>query len=135
VWKINLRFFYGRRRWVSSTNDSDVSGHVEPVPDNYGNFPTESECSPDYFVVVRTDSGFKDVSQTVPDGNGVMMGADFRVFIEPRRVDNNGKPTGGIYVDSQIPPLGGLLDGGGPPWQSDPRWGEQEPWCKSKNSK
>jgi len=131
-WKINLRFFYGRRRWISSTNDSDVSGHVEPVPDNYVSVPTGSEYSPDYFVVIRTDSGFKDVSQTVPDGNGVMMGADFRVFIEPRRVDNNGKPTGGIYVDSQIPPLGGLLDGGGSPWQSDPRWGEQEPWWNQR---
>lgn len=130
-WKLNLRFFYGRRRYVTPSND-DVSGHVEPIPDNYVGVATGSEYACDYFVVVRTDSGFKDVSQTVPDGNGIMMGADFRVFIEPRRVDNNGKPTGGIYVDSQIPPLGGLLDGGGPPWQSDSRWGQQEPWWNQR---
>ncbi len=130
-WKMNMRFFYGRRRSVSPS-DTDVSGHVEPVPDNFGGTATGSEYSCDYFVVIRTDSGFKDVSQTIPDGNGVMMGADFRVFIEPRRIDSNGRPTGGIYVDSQIPPLGGLLDGGGPPWQSDSRWGAQEPWWNQR---
>jgi len=130
-WKINLRFFYGRRRYVTPA-DSDVDGHVEPVPDNYVSVATGSEYANDYFVVIRTDSGFKDVSQTIPDGSGVMMGADFKVFIEPRRVDNNGKPTGGIYVDSQIPPLGGVMDGGGPPWQSDPRWGGQEPWWNQR---
>jgi len=127
-WKINLRFFYGKRQYPNPESSDVVDGYVEPIPDNFVGPSTGSEYSYDYFVVVRTDSGFKDISQTIPDRNGVMMGADFKVFIEPRRIDSNGNATGGIYVDSQIPPLGGLLDGGGPPWQSDPRWGEQEPW-------
>jgi len=126
-WKINLRFFGGRRRDLDLSNEDDFEGFVEPVPDNFVGKPTGSEYSMDYFVVIRTDSGFKDVSQTVPDGVGVQMGADFRVFIEPRRVDVNGNTTGGIYVDSQIPPLGGVYEQG-PPWQSDPRWGSEEPW-------
>ncbi|MCX8063817.1 MAG: PKD domain-containing protein [Candidatus Hydrogenedentes bacterium] len=126
-WKITLRFFGGRRRLPNLNNEDDVEGFVEPIPDNFVNEPTGSEYSMDYFVVIRTDSGFKDVSQTVADGVGVMMGADFRVFVEPRRVDVNGKTTGGIYVDSQIPPLGGTYEGG-PPWQSDIRWGSEEPW-------
>lgn len=126
-WKITLRFFGGRRRLLRLNDENDYEGFVEPVPDNFESVPTGSEYSMDYFVVIRTDSGFKDVSQTVPDGVGAMMGADFKVFIEPRRVDVNGKTTGGIYVDSQIPPLGGSYEGG-PPWQSDPRWGSEEPW-------
>ncbi|MGC9054041.1 MAG: PKD domain-containing protein, partial [Candidatus Hydrogenedens sp.] len=62
-WKINLRFFYGRRRYVTPS-DNDVSGFVEPIPDNYVGVATGSEYASDYFVVIRTDSGFKDVSQT-----------------------------------------------------------------------
>lgn len=122
-WKICLRFYGGRR------GDPFDEGYVSPVPNNYmGNDnPTGSEYSLDYFVVIRADSGFKDVSLTVPDGKGVMMGADFRCFIEPRWKDTDGNIRGGIYVDSQIPPLGAIYENA-PAWQFDPRWGLEEPW-------
>jgi PKD repeat protein len=130
-WKISLRLIDGDRK-VSNvlSNAVYMEGWLEPVPDNHGSFTIDSEWSPDFFVVVRTDSGFKDASLASGDGGGIAMGADFRAFIEPRRVDpGKGTTTGGIFLDSMIPAQG--LPGMGAslsPWQNDPRWLEHEPW-------
>jgi PKD repeat protein len=128
-WKLHMRFWGGRRRLLTTDAEDDVEGFVEKVPDNVV-MPTHagSEYTSDYFVVIRTDSGYKDVSLAVPDGTGIAMGADFRAFIEPRRVNAAGFQDGGIYIDSMIPAQGsqdGLL---GFPWQTDSRWGIVEPW-------
>ena len=132
-WKIKLHFFGGRRRSSGEISDIDnTDGHLEKVPDNHigGDFESASDYSNDFFVVVRTDSGFRDVSLGPPDGTGITMGADFRAFIEPRRFDvDTGHWEGGIYVDSmipykQIPDEDSIVF----QWQDDSRWGLEEPW-------
>lgn len=131
-WKLTMHFWDGRRRVVKgSTEEDDVSGFLETVPDNVTDSPkvySGSEYTPDYFVVIRTDSGYKDISMAVPDETGITMGADFRAFIEPRRLDSKGLEAGGIYLDSMIPALGSTDGSYGDPWQEDPRWLNVEPW-------
>ncbi len=130
-WKIQLRFYDGDRKVgnILSTG-ATKEGFVEPVPDNHGGYTVDSEWSPDFFVVVRTDSGYKDVSGESHPGGGIAMGADFRAFIEPRRFDSaKGTGSGGVFVDSAIPAQG--LPGAGAsltPWQNDLRWLDHEPW-------
>ena len=129
-WKMSMRFIDGDRKFANVTSLGGKEGFVEAVPDNHGSFTIDSEWSPDYFVVIRTDSGYKDVSLGEGDGSGIMMGADFRAFIEPRRDGSvKGTSTGGILVDSQIPAQGVPgMSGTLSPWQNDPRWLEFEPW-------
>lgn len=129
-WKIRLRFFSGERRSIAEIIDpANVAGFVEPVPDNVVPAFSGSEYTNDFFVVVRTDSGFKDASLGAPDNTGISMGADFRTFVEPRRFNTQtGSEDGGIYVDSMIPslyPLSGT-------WQDDARWGSVEPWFSER---
>ena len=58
------------------------------------------------------------------------MGADFRAFIEPRRVDPaKGSWVGGISWDSMIPEMGNPTGATSTaPWQNDTRWLPNEPW-------
>ncbi|HUW60580.1 MAG TPA: PKD domain-containing protein [Candidatus Bathyarchaeia archaeon] len=115
-WKIKVTLLGWNRSAV------DVEGALEKTPDGAG----QNQYKPDYFVVVRADSGFEDISLSPPDGVGMTMGADFRVFIEPRRYNAvGGHWDGGIYADSQIPALGSEYYG---TWQDDSRWGFDEPW-------
>lgn len=98
-WKIRLRFSDNGRRRIDET----PTGYLDPVPDNESViYP--SSFVPDYFVVVRPDSGYQDSSGLPGDGVGLTYGADFRAFIEPRRFNpNSGQEDGGIFVHTQIP--------------------------------
>lgn len=130
-WKITLRFWGGERRPSSETEE--FRGFLDAVPDNLaGNeLPGVSDVTFDYFVTVRADSGFQDVSLAPGDQNGIAAGADFRVFVEPRRFDGaTGSQTGGIYLDSMTPPEGIVTNGASiySTWQDDPRWLTEEPW-------
>ena len=116
-WKIRLSLDGTSREY-----DTD-DGFLVQIPT--AGTGSETMYTPDYFVVVRADSGYEDVSLATPDGVGMTMGADFRVLIEPRRYNAiRGQFDGGIYVDSQIPALGW----GYGAWQDDPLWGFDEPW-------
>ena len=132
-WKISLRLWGGTRKNANIDNRVNrdfTEGYVETVPDNHGPYRFDSEFSPDYFVVIRTDSGYRDVSLLPGDNTGITYGADFKAFIEPRRFDPQKRRTvGGIFVDSQIPAQGvqygdQILS----PWQNDSRWLPNEPW-------
>jgi PKD repeat protein len=132
-WKTTLRFSGGARRNLDQILDTnDIVGHVEAVPDSaIAGLEADSEYAYDFFVVVRTDSGFKDVSLLAGDGTPAPLGADFRVFIEPRRFNpSTGHSDGGVYVDSMIPGMG-FRDSTNTvfsAWQDDVRWGANEPW-------
>jgi PKD repeat protein len=129
-WKITLRFFGGEQR---PDSEEGFAGYLDAVPDNIAGAENAgaSELTFDYFVTVRADSGFQDVSLVPGDGIGISTGADFRVFVEPRRFDGTtGSQTGGIYVDSMSPPEGIVTNGASiySTWQDDPRWLTEEPW-------
>ena len=134
-WQISLRFYEGRRRSLADILDDDnVDGFLEKTPDNAVGSYSGSEYTDDYFVVVRTDSGFKDVSGLPGDGTGITLGADFKAFIEPRRTNPFGHGAGGIYVDSMIPPLE-FTDGTMVLfWQDDENWGSEEPWWPDRTT-
>jgi hypothetical protein len=129
-WKLCLRFSGTRK----DTPDDPVEGTLEPVPDNHAdaedNVPWAAEFSNDYFVVIRADSGYQDVSLGPGDGTGITWGADFRIFIEPRRYNSRtGHEDGGIYFDSMIPALGfRTASSVETAWQDDVLWGDVEPW-------
>lgn len=128
-WRTTMRFYEGRRRPLPSIlEDGDIEGFVEKTPDNHVVPYSGSQYSCDYFVVVRTNSGFQNVSLAPPTGSGLTMGADFRAFIEPRRVDSRGNTRGGIYVDSMIPTMLTTSGSNAYGWQEDYRWGASEPW-------
>jgi len=129
-WRTTLHFFEGRRKGLDKITDkANVEGYAEKTPDNVVGLQSPSEYTCDYFVVIRTDSGFQDVSLAPGDNAGLAMGADFRAFIEPRRINAQGLATGGIYVDSMIPGLEAEdPDMGDIVWQQDTRWGQDEPW-------
>ena len=79
-------------------NNSDTPlGYMAHPPKQPG-----TELGGDYFVVMRADSGFQDVSG-LKDGVGIKLGADMRVFIEPRRWNpkNGGHWDGGMLLRSQ----------------------------------
>lgn len=136
-WKIKLQFQQGRRRFIT---EGDASGYVTAVPNNVLSvdppIPTASDYSADFFVVMHTDSGFRNASLGIPDGEGLQLGADTRAFIEPRRFNPlTGNYDGGIYVSSMIPGPGDpvLSDFGlGSAWQNDVRWGSEEPWWNQR---
>jgi hypothetical protein len=127
-WKTSLRLYDGNRRFDF---DDTMSGAIEPQMDNITGLIGGAAVTFDYFVVVRTNSGYRDISINSNPGPGINVGADFRTFIEPRRTDaNTGLSTGGIYLDSMIPPLALSVDNNRifSLWQSDSRWGADEPW-------
>jgi PKD repeat protein len=136
-WKIKLRIAGFASKF--SDEGEDPLGWVEPTPDQASGDSDSfsySEVTFDYFVVVRTDSGFKDISTLPGDGNGIKAGADFRAFIEPRRFNAlTGSYDGGIHVDSMIPPVGPRAPlAGERPWQDDTRWGTVEPWWPERTA-
>ena len=118
-WRMKMQFYGGYRRdgdtWVPEA-------YISPAPDGP---VTSTMFYNDYFVVIHTDSGYKDISLSSGDGTGITPGADFRAFIEPRRFDaQTGNWDGGIYVSAQVP---GILNG---PWQNNALWQllPDEPW-------
>ena len=133
-WKVRLLFRGGIRRTPLDSTVEGVTGMLDPVPNVIDDlYPSSAHF--DYFVVVRPDSGYQDVSLTPGDGHGLQPGADFRAFIEPRRFNEaSGSYEGGIYVDSQIPFHGIPIPNEfrvADPWQDDDRWdfpNEGEPW-------
>ncbi len=130
-WVTTLRFYGGRRRSSDKLIDkANVEGYLEKTPDNLIGAFSGGEYTNDYFVVVRTSSGFQDVSLGPATNVGLTLGADFRAFIEPRRVDSNGHARGGIYLDSMIPTqfMSATNSSQIVTWQHDPRWGIEEPW-------
>lgn len=136
-WRITLKFYGGTRRSLDKIIDKgNVEGFLGKTPNNVVGVYSSSEYTNDYFVVIRTDSGFQDVSLGTGDGAGLTMGADFRAFIEPRRTDANGRNRGGIYMDSMIPseyltqPVTYKVG----TWQDDTRWGAGEPWWPERTT-
>jgi hypothetical protein len=80
-WKVMLQFAGGRRRCPNET----PTGYFEPIADYFEPGRTDTAIEkPDYFVVLRTNSGRKDLSGRT-SGPGAAFGGDFRAFIE--RVD------------------------------------------------
>ena len=129
-WKIKLRFFGGARNLGDALTGG---GFIENIPEDdegdleEGYLEVSGLERVDYFVVARTDSGFRDISLEAGDGEGIAPGADFKAFIEPRRIDAvTGDYTGGILADTQIPTSDDPSFHG--TWQNDPRWLDIEPW-------
>ncbi|MEA3365822.1 MAG: hypothetical protein U9Q79_09305, partial [Candidatus Hydrogenedentes bacterium] len=103
----------------------------------------------DYFVVVKPDSGYFDLSTMPGDGVGMTLGMDYRVFIEPRRwnpllIDegygsSDGSWDGGMYFDC-MQMAWGLRDDSPTSdfayniWQNDPLWLEYEPWWNQRTA-
>ncbi len=125
-WKIRFRLSNNGQRGDSP------GGFLEPTPDPDG----PSSFQPDYFVVVRPDSGYQDSSALPGDGVGLTYGADFRAFIEPRRFNpNTGHQDGGIFIKTQIPADSFIQEGLylGAAWQDNALWVQEddttvEPW-------
>jgi hypothetical protein len=120
-WK--LRLYTGAGRDEGTSPDD----YVEPIPDSEPTrfFPLDWEVTDalpvDYFVVMRADSGFADISNEPGDGTALSPGADTRAFIEPRRFNPlTGGMDGGIHVSSMRMPRDG--------WQDFDEWGAEEPW-------
>ena len=132
-WRISLWHTAGEQSEWAFINGTP--NNVFPDPSRRGKFG--SEFTYDYFVVARFDSGHKDVSLRQQTSTGATYGAEFRAFIEPKRLDPLGQRyTGGIWTSSQIRgafPEPEELDeiefefakGMGP---DDPRWMPNEPW-------
>ncbi|MFP4500540.1 MAG: hypothetical protein ACLFTT_06025 [Candidatus Hydrogenedentota bacterium] len=128
-WRLKLRFLEGARRDPDDISDDDNTvGYIEKTPDGSEKV---SPVYPDYFVVTRADSGSKDASTIVGDGTAMPFGADYRVFIEPRRTNaEQGTEDGGIHTTSMIPGVG--LSETSAVWQDDPRWLDGEPWWNER---
>lgn len=140
-WKLRLVMGGGSREGVDL-------GFVEAVPD----FPDPGthETQYDYFVVVKPDTGYFDLSGMPGDGVGMTLGTDYRVFLEPRRfnplvIDNGtyGSPSGswdgGMYFDAMQMPMGlrddsPTVDYASNIWQNDPLWLEYEPWWHERTA-
>ncbi len=124
-WKVRLRFAFGAR-----TESIDELRGLEITPDvleDQDGDTVSSELVPDYFVVIRPDSGFQDISGIPGDGTGIRPGADFRAFIEPRRFNSfSNNFDGGILFASQSSSDGTPVNSAEviTPWQSDRRWDE-----------
>ena len=100
----------------------------EPMDDgNFADFALESplgaDGTPDFFVAIQLDSGFKDSPGAgwQGDGTGIRYGADFRVYVKPALVtgvDDQlhdlaqqgelGKFPGGMIFSNQQVSAGGL---------------------------
>ncbi|MCC6797663.1 MAG: IPT/TIG domain-containing protein [Candidatus Hydrogenedentes bacterium] len=135
-WKLRIRLNDGGRR---RADDETPTGYLDATPDPQSAIHA-STWVPDYFVVVRPDSGYQDSSGLPGDGVGLTYGADFRSFIEPRRFNpNSGHLDGGIFVQTQIP-QDSLIEEGvydGPAWQEDSLWVQEddvtpEPWWNER---
>ena len=76
---------------------------METSPDLLAsNTACSSEQKLDYFVAIRADSGYDDIGGIKGDGYGLNLGADFKVFIEPRSGDF-GAFRGGLLCTGQVP--------------------------------
>ncbi|HDP35904.1 MAG TPA: DUF1565 domain-containing protein, partial [Candidatus Hydrogenedentes bacterium] len=114
-WKITLYFYACDRNPYGFI--SPTPNNIFPIPDDDGKFG--SEFTYDYFVVTRFDSGFKDCSLRPATNTGATYGAEFRAFIEPKRIDPfTWTYAGGIFTDSQ----NYMFEAG------DDRWMPDEPW-------
>ena len=137
-WKVRLVFGGGSREGIDK-------GFVEAVPD----FPDSHVIRYDYFVVAKPDSGYFDLSGMPPDGVGMTLGMDYRVFIEPRRwnpalIDQaygnpDGSWDGGMYFDAMSLPWGIRDDSPRTQyaeaiWQNDPLLLEFEPWWNERTT-
>lgn len=139
-WKLNLRLSGLSREFYEFIPES-AKGYVEPLVEsiNSGDDPLV-----DYFIVVRPDSGYTDISTLPGDGTGIQLGRELRAFIEPRRfnpllIDPMGDPAGswdgGIYVDTAQMFVGtrDLASGRGVAmWQNNPLWMDHEPWFSQR---
>ena len=139
-WKLRLELGGGSR-------EGPNLGFVKPVPD-VPRATRRREIQHDYFVVVRPDSGYFDLSAMPGDGVGMALGRDYRVFVEPRRfnplvidqaVGGAGSWDGGIFFDAMQMPLGFREDSpsGGFAfniWQNDLLWLEFEPWWPERTA-
>lgn len=140
-WKVRLVMGGGSR-------EGKDKGFVEPVPDFPD--PDTHDTRYDYFVVVRPDSGYFDLSTMPGDGVGMALGMDYRVFIEPRRFNElvvdggtygspNGSWDGGLFFDSMQMPMGIRNDSPSARfahniWQNDPLWLKYEPWWPERTA-
>ena len=118
-WKMKLNFANGRRRNGGET----PTGYLDPTPHPYATGPyIPSDFYHNYFVVLRPDSGYQDVSLLPGDGTGMPLGANIKAIIEPRRYNAfKQQEDGGIHFTLQRAPLF-------EPWQNDTEWTNSEPW-------
>ena len=84
-WRITMRTY---RDTGGGTSQLDpmafLNETASQAPTSMGHpFPNWYEPTPDFFVVVRPDSGFADSSPFPKDGFGAMFGSNFRAYIEP----------------------------------------------------
>jgi len=92
-WTICLNI--GRARKPSTVTPSSLIENM--TADNIANFAMEAdpetpEDLPDFFVVIRTDSGYRDtIEALVGDGTAIEYGVDFRAYIRPEIITDNGK--------------------------------------------
>jgi len=89
-WRITLQ--------MSNTTLSDPLDPNEAWLEPSADFTGEDQPLVDFFVVVRADSGFNDVSGVPGDGTGIEFGADFRAFVPPPEGED--VLTGGITFTS-----------------------------------
>lgn len=114
---------------------SNDYGRIEPTPD--GDKEQDSnDYYPDYFITIRPDSGYADSSTDPGDGTGITLGADTKIFIEPRDPANPAR--GGLLATCQIPLENVLINR--QPWEADPRWNNMadgntwtEPWWPERS--
>lgn len=141
-WKLRLELGGGSR-------EGPNLGFLEPEPDNPDTADWRDAIQADYFVVVKPDSGYFDLSTMPGDGVGMTLGMDYRVFVEPRRwnpslIDegygsSEGSWDGGMYFDCMQMPLGFREDSptgafAANIWQNDPLWLEYEPWWNQRTA-
>ncbi|MFO7973437.1 MAG: CFI-box-CTERM domain-containing protein [Candidatus Hydrogenedentota bacterium] len=141
-WKLRLELGGGSR-------EGPNLGFLEPEPDNPDTARFRGGLQADYFVVVKPDSGYFDLSTMPGDGVGMTLGMDYRVFVEPRRwnpslIDegygsSDGSWDGGMYFDCMQMPLGLREDSptgdfADNIWQNDPLWLEYEPWWNQRTA-
>ncbi|HOD51407.1 MAG TPA: PKD domain-containing protein [Candidatus Hydrogenedentes bacterium] len=138
-WKVRLVMGGGSR-------EGPDLGFLEAIPD-YPD-PGTHDTRYDYFVVAKPDSGYFDLSNMPPDGVGMTLGRDYRVFIEPRRFNpllldsfagGSGSWDGGMYFDAMQTPWGYRDDSPSVHyayniWQNEPLLLEHEPWWHERTS-
>ena len=97
-WEITMRTYRdaGGGYWEWDPN-SVLDEVAETAPTSPGH-PFESwyEPTPDFFVVVRPDSGFDDSGPYTRDGFGALFGSNFRAYIGPGDVDLYFGESGGF---------------------------------------
>lgn len=98
-WRMRLRFAVS----PNVSNNGDIGARGATIPCD-GMFERAADFNADYFVVIRADSGYEDVSSLPGDGTALPFGTDMRAFIEPRTWNplDGGHWDGGIDFTGRV---------------------------------